>query len=158
LKKASKDNMLREIKMRSAGVVGWFAMVLLALVLAGCGQPQELSDEQVEQLEQRVRDRWLARSAHDFAKAWEYSTPNYRENFPKSLYIHKFSYAVNWELTGVEVLDYDARAAVASVAVRVMSEPAKFTSTASRAVGATPVTINEKWIFMDGEWWYSVNF
>jgi hypothetical protein len=149
--------MLREMKMRSAGVVGWLAMVLLALALVGCEQAQELSEEQVAQLEQRVRDRWLARSAHDFAKAWEYSTPNYRENFPKSLYIHKFSYAVNWELTGVEVLDYDARAAVASVAVRVMSEPAKLTSAASRAVGATPITFREKWMYIDGEWWFSTN-
>ena len=150
--------MLRDIKRRSASVVGWLSVVLLALALVGCGQPQELSEEQAAQLEQRVRERWLARSAHDFAKAWEYTSPNYRKSFPKSLYIHKFSYTVNWELTGIEVVDYDARAAVASVAVRVMSEPAKFTSTASRAVGATPVIINETWIFMDGEWWYSVNF
>ena len=149
--------MLREIKMRSAGVVGWLAAVLLALALVGCERAQELSEEQVAQLEQRVRDRWLARSARDFAKVWEYATPDFRRSFPKNLYIHKFSYAVKWELTGVEVLDYDARAAVASVAVRVMSEPVKFTSTASRAIGATPKTFREKWMYIDGEWWFSTN-
>jgi hypothetical protein len=64
---------------------------------------------------------------------------------------------VDWELTGVEVLNYDAVAAVASVAVRVMSEPTKRTSTASFELGAVPVTFHEKWLFIDGEWWHSAN-
>ncbi len=136
----------------------WLLLVLLALALTGCGQPRELSEEQRAALEQRAQARWLALVDRDFGGVWEYSTPDYRRNFPKHLYIHKFSYAVKWELTGVKVLDYDARAAVASVAVRVMSAPTKFTSTASRAVGAVPVTIREKWIFIDGEWWFSTNY
>jgi hypothetical protein len=74
------------------------------------------------------------------------------------MFVKKFSYAVNRELTGVEVTNYDARAAVASVAVRVMSSPAKLTSAASIAIGAVPVTINERWMFIDGEWWHSANY
>jgi len=42
------------------------------------------------------------------------------------------------------------------VAVRVMSKPTKLTSSASAAFGALPVTIREKWILIDGVWWYSV--
>ena len=150
--------MLRAIDMFFAGFGKWLLLLSVALILTGCEQPRELSDEQRAQLEQRVLERWQARIDHDFGKAWEYSTPDYRSSFPKSLYIHKFSYAVNWELTGIEVLNYDAPAAVASVAVRVMSEPTKLTSAASRAVGAVPVTIHERWIYIDGEWWYSANF
>ena len=60
-------------------------------------------------------------------------------------------------MTAVEVVNYDAAAAVASVAVRVMSRPTKLTSTASRAIGAVPVTINEQWMFIDGKWWHSAN-
>ena len=157
IKKPSKDNMLRKSR-NCIAAPGLCLALLLSVVLTGCGAPQELSPKEISQLEQRVRERWEARSAHDFGKEWEYSTPNYRRSFPKSLYIHKFSYALNWELTGLEVLNYDAGAAVASVAVRVMSEPTKLTSTASRAVGAVPLTIHEKWIRMDGEWWYSANY
>lgn len=136
---------------------GLFLLVLI-MALAGCERSQELSQEQQAKLEQRVQERWLALIDRDFDTVWEYFTPTYRETFPKHLYRHKFSYAVKWELTGVRVVNYDAPAAVASVAVRVMSEPTKFTSTASQAVGAVPVTIDEKWMFIDGEWWFSTNF
>ena len=93
--------------------------------------------------------------AKDFSKAYEFETPNYRGIFSKSLYVNKFSYAVDWELTDVEVVNYDARAAVASVVVRVMSKPTKQTSVASIALGALPMNLTEKWIFVDGEWWHS---
>ena len=118
--------------------------------------PDELSAEQASALEQRVRGRWQTLVARDFGKAWEVSTPNFREVFPKSLYVQKFSYMVDWELTGVEVVNYDADAAVASVAVRVMSKPTKFSSAASKAIGALPATIIEQWILIDDVWWYSV--
>jgi hypothetical protein len=73
------------------------------------------------------------------------------------MYVHNFSYAVEWELTSVEVVDYDAAAAVASVETGVMSRSTKQTSSASRALGGVPVTIHEKWIFTDGQWWHSTN-
>ena len=119
--------------------------------------PAGLSAEQAAALEQRVRERWQTLIDHDWAKTWEFSTPTFRGIFPKSMYVHNFSYAVQWELTSVEVVDYDADAAVASVAAGVMSMPTKQTSSASRALGAVPVTIHEKWIFTDGEWWHSTS-
>jgi hypothetical protein len=134
------------------------AAILILLAIA-CHPVKEdmLSEESLRQLETRVRERWLALEKRDFNAAWEYTTPNYRISFPKSLYSRNFSYAVNWELTGIEVVNYDAVAAVASVAVRVMSEPTKQTSVASRAVGAVPVIFHEQWLKTDGEWWYSAN-
>jgi len=119
--------------------------------------PEGLTADQVAALEQRVRARWSALSARDYTAAYEFSTPVYRSVFPKELYVLQFSYAVERELTGVEVLNYDAAAAVASVTARVMSKPLKQTSTASQAVGSVPVNIHEKWMFIDGEWWYSAD-
>jgi hypothetical protein len=126
-------------------IVGWAAV------------PEGLSAKQVEALELRVAERWQSMIDRDYGRTWEFCTPAYREVFPKALYVHNFSYAVQWELTSVEVVDYDAVAAVASVAVRVMSIPTKQTSSASKAVGAVPVTINERWIFIDQKWWHSAN-
>jgi hypothetical protein len=37
-----------------------------------------------------------------------------------------------------------------------MSRPLKPTSSASAAAGALPAAIKEKWILIDGQWWYSV--
>lgn len=118
--------------------------------------PEGLSEQQVIALEQRVRERWQAVSSSDYEKAWEFSTPVYRSVFPKNLYVLQFSYAVDRQLTGVEVTHYDAAAAVASVTVRVMSKPLKQTSVASVAIGALPVTANEKWVLVGGEWFFSI--
>ena len=137
--------------------VAALAAILLVLVAGGCSDPDELSAQQSSALEQRVRERWHTIIDRDFEKTWEYSTPNYRGVFPKHMYGNNFSYGLEWELTDVEVLHYDGRAAVASVAARVMTKPTKHTSAASRAIGARPVTIREKWILIDGEWWHSVN-
>lgn len=129
--------------------------VLMAVV--ACSQhsvPKTLTSESEAALLKRVTERWQTMEQKDFAKTYEFTTPNYRRVFPKALYINKFSYALDWELTGVEVVNYDARAAVASVAVRVMSKPAKQTRSAA-IFGATPVTIRESWIFVNDLWWHN---
>jgi hypothetical protein len=156
-KKGNKHSMLRSFTSVSPGA-SRLLIVLLALLCGACAAPGELSDAQVAALEQRVRDRWQALSDRDFERAWEFTTPAFRASFPKRLYVRNFSYAVEWELTAVEVVHYDAPAAVASVAVRVMSKPTKQTSTASILVGAIPNNLRERWIFTDGEWWFSANY
>jgi hypothetical protein len=37
-----------------------------------------------------------------------------------------------------------------------MSKPTKQTSAASIALGALPLTLYEKWLIVDGEWWHIV--
>ena len=154
-KKGSKHNMLRkQFKFVSSA----FLALLLGLALAPSAwtaPPEGMTAEQVAALEQRVKERWQALSEANYARAWEFSTPNYRSVFPKELYVLQFSYAVERRLTGVEVLDYDAAAAVASVTARVMSKPLKQTSEASVAIGALPLDSREQWILIEGQWWYS---
>jgi hypothetical protein len=149
--------MLEEIKHKSR----WLAITLLVGFVglsAGCASGPTWDDKQRGVLEQRVRERWHALVARDFEKAWEYCSPAYRARFSKQLYVKKFSYGVKWELTGVEIVNYDGAAAVASVVVRVMSEPTKQTSSASVAIGAIPTTLRERWIFAEGRWWFSANY
>ena len=149
--------MLRNIIQSARGLPLTLLAVILMAVGSGCSGPEELSPEQAAALEQRVRERWQTIIARDFEETWEFETPNYRSAFPKRLYPNNFSYTVEWELTGVDVLNYDARAAVASVGARVMTKPTKPTSAASKAIGALPVTVREKWMLIDGEWWHSAN-
>lgn len=157
LKKSNEDNMLRVMTSPFRATAACLIAGLLCLSMVGCSDPDELSAEQAAALEERVRARWQTIIDRDFEKTWEFATPNYRGIFPKHLYANNFSYGVKWELTGVDVLHYDGRAAVASVAARVMTETTKPTSMASKALGPRPVTIREKWILIDGEWWHSVN-
>ena len=149
--------MLRKIFPRLRPLFG--GVLLMVLVLSGgCASGPKWDDAQRNILEQRVRDRFQALVARDFEKVWEYSTPSYRAIFSKQLYAKKFSYAVELQLTGVEVVNYDSDAAVASVVVRVMSEPIKQTSSASSLIGATPERLREKWVFSQDQWWFSVNY
>jgi hypothetical protein len=147
-------------QLRIKGASSAILAAVLAVSMAGCspsGEPGTGPDPDLDALKIRVEQRWQALSAQDYARVYEFTTPNYRRVFPKALFVRNFSYALNRELTSVEVTNYDARAAVASVAVRVMSSPTKQTSTASIAVGAVPMIINEHWLFIDGQWWHSAN-
>jgi len=140
------------------------SFLCLLLALSGCSQdggdsPAEVTANLTRPLEEalveRVKGKWRAMEVQDYSAVYEYTTPNYRRVFSKSMYLNKFGYDVHWELTGVDVLYYDARAAVASVAVRVMSESTKQTTLASN-IGPMADTVHEKWYYIDGEWWNSV--
>lgn len=141
---------------KSCFLAAKLSVFALLLSLAACSDaaPGELTDKQKARLVERVEQRWEAQSAKDWEKAWEFTTPNYRSVFPKELYRNNFSFDVDWELTGVDVLNYDAQAAVASVAARVMSSPSRHRQSASK-LGTIPTTIREKWLLINGEWWYS---
>ncbi len=128
------------------------------LFLSACASGPRWTDAQQAALEERARQRWATLEARDFAATWEFNSPAYRAVFPRELYVQRFSYAVEWELTEIEVLNYDRHAAVASVVARVMSKPTKQTSSASVAIGATASIISERWIYADGEWWFSANY
>jgi hypothetical protein len=39
-----------------------------------------------------------------------------------------------------------------------MSKPTKQTSSASVAIGAIPTNLRERWIFAEGQWWFSANY
>lgn len=111
-----------------------------------------LTEKQQASLVKRVTEKWRAMERRDFAATYEYTTPSYRKVFSRRMYLNRFAYDIRWELTGVEILNYDSEAAVASVAVRVMSGPAKQTTPAS-GFGNIANTVMEKWFFIDGEWW-----
>ncbi|GAB3281303.1 hypothetical protein [Parahaliea aestuarii] len=135
-------------------------MVFVAMLLGACSalspQPRTLSPEQMAQLEERVRGRWQTIIDRDFEATYDYASPAYRASFPKQLFVKQFSYTVEWQLTGLEIVHYDAGAAVASVAVRVMSKPTKQTLVSAK-FGALPSTFREQWLLVDGQWWYSAN-
>lgn len=125
--------------------------------MVGCTSSSRISEEGQGLLLERAEARWLALVDRDWATAYEYTSPAYRGVISQSMYQRKFSYMVEWELTSVDFVNYDARAAVASVAIGVMSRPVKQTSAASVAIGTVPTRIVEQWILVDGEWWYSAN-
>ena len=111
-----------------------------------------LTEEQKASLVNRVEEKWRAMEQRDFDTVYEYTTPNYRKIFSKSMFLNKFGPGMRWELTGIDVLNYDADAAVASVGAGVMTQSTINTSLASES-GLVSDTVNEQWFLIDGEWW-----
>ncbi|WOJ96522.1 hypothetical protein R0137_14910 [Congregibacter brevis] len=139
------------------GALERLGVLILLVLLSGCVGLQKMTDESQARLLERAEARRIALEDRDWSTAYEYTSPAYKEIFSREMYERKFSYMVEWELTSVDFVNYDARAAVASVAIGVMSRPVKQTSAASVAIGAVPTKVVEQWILLDGEWWYSAN-
>ena len=127
---------------------------LIFMILAACSTSKELSESKERQLIQRVSDRWECLERNDYACAYKFLSPAYREVFTPEMYRGRYFSELERVLTGVKVVAYDRNAAVASVMVGVMSSSSTDASSASRAFSVTPSTLSESWIQVRGEWWY----
>ena len=127
---------------------------LILGIMAGCSAPGELTESENNVLIQRVSERWRCLERNDYACAYQYLSPSYREVFSYEMYRSRYFSNLERVLTGVKVVAYDRNAAVASVLVGVMSRSATDASSASRAISVTPSTLTEDWIWYRGEWWF----
>jgi len=132
----------------------FIAYILSLLMLLGCATQAVLTQEVQDKLVERIERRWEFYAVRDYEGAWDFSTPEYRRIFPRESYYKNFHGLLEFELTGVRLLAYDASAAVASVAVRVMISPRPGAPAASLALGKTPTTIDERWKLVGGNWYY----
>jgi hypothetical protein len=133
------------------------ALAISALIAVGCATTDQLSEADEARLLERVEARWAAMEERDWASVWALYSPAYRAAFPEHIHRQQYFSTMRWELTGTKLLNYDSRAAVASVSVRIMNEPLKPTSAASAALGAVPIDRVERWVFREGDWWFSVS-
>ena len=134
----------------------FIAYVLTLLILFGCAGQAVLTQELQYKLVERIERRWEFYAVRDYTGTWDFSTPEYRRIFPRESYYKNFHGLLEMELTGVQLLAYDADAAVASVAVRVMISPRPGAPAASLAFGKRPSTIDERWKLV-GDTWYFVD-
>ena len=129
----------------------------ILLVMVACSAPSELRGSEEVVLIQRVSDRWRCLERNDYACAYQFLSPAYREVFSVEMYRNRYLLNADRVLTGVKVVAYDRGAAVASVRVGVMSGPLIGTPSASRGVAVTPMSSNEAWLREEGKWWYHEN-
>ncbi|MEO1079810.1 MAG: hypothetical protein AAFY29_09660 [Pseudomonadota bacterium] len=138
------------------GLRGCAFVVLASTVGSSASADSDIPRKQEAQLVDRVEARWEALGNSDYVATYDFQSPSYRAVFTQEMYASQFSSTLERRLTSVEILNYDAAAAVASVAVGVMSRPVKQTSAASAAIQAKPVIVVEQWILRNNEWWFSV--
>lgn len=122
------------------------AAIAVVLALMGC-QPQA-----EESIEERVLARWNYMIEREFAQAWEYYTPGYRQTMPRDQFEDDMKRRpIRWyeaELNSVECQENRCSVTV-DITYRAVSAP----HGQSRMRLTRP--LSETWVRMDDQWWYS---
>jgi hypothetical protein len=120
---------------------------LAALVAAGCASTDRPSSKPPEEVVlERAQARWNALLKRDWAAAYQYVTPAYREVVSVDRYGNQFSGPLQWENAKAKSAQCEEQRCTVAVEVsyRIM-----LTGHRDR-VSAT--NFDEVWVFEDGQW------
>lgn len=137
----------------SRGIVGLAGIAVLA-TMAGCGTLPNLG-MQAKTPEQQVAARSAARSKalmkHDYHVVYGFMTPGYRKTFGFSQYAD--AHTAHIDLKKVKVVKVTCADADSC---KVLSQWTYVANVGPKGVNVGEVTsvIPEKWIKVDGQWWY----
>lgn len=121
--------------------------LLAVLFLAACQPASEPDPAHV-----RAQARWDHLIAGEYAKAWEYFTPGYRETSPVEQYVASIQQRpVKWE--EAEVLSSECEDSRCDVVVEIGYSVPGARAGLDTVQPSRPV--RETWIFSDGQWWHT---
>lgn len=122
-------------------------IVALALGLVACQPASE-----PEPADERAKARWEHLIAGDYAKAWEYFTPGYRETAPVQQYVASIQRRpVQWQKA--EVVSSSCEDVRCEVVVNVTYSLPRASAGLDTVKPTRPV--RETWILSEGSWWYT---
>lgn len=125
-------------------------VVATAALLAGCaGFSQKTPEEQVRA---RAEAHQQARLENDYAKAYEFLSPGYRETHSFKAYMRSMGGAVKREGYSVKGVECDDKVCTVAVELsyRYGGLPA---GKMGKSAPTMQRTLQEKWLHADGEWW-----
>ncbi|MGE3297439.1 MAG: hypothetical protein AB7I68_08785 [Porticoccaceae bacterium] len=127
--------------------------LLSMLIAAGCAAPASRVAEAdlPTVLAERAEARWAGLIEGDFAKAYSFETPAYREITPLRLYASRFGAQLRWN--AVEVIEVVPDEAGATALVRLMVFYTAMDAVGGVIEGQRPV--EEHWIRTGGDWWHT---
>lgn len=126
------------------------AVLAGVLLLAAC-QPGEDASSQPQTVEERAQARWDLLVERDFAGAFEYYTPGFRETSSAEGFATLLSQRpVRWTSASVVAssCDGDRCRVLVDVSYKVPSAPNGLSSVSPTS------EVTETWIRTRGEWWY----
>lgn len=125
--------------------------VLAAILLAACADNRPAEEIVAE----RAQARWDALVARDFAAAYEYYTPGYRETTTAEAFSAEMSIrSVKWTAAEVFGIECEADAPRCEVRTRLKySAPGAIPGVGSIESSSG---VRETWIQIGRKWWYSV--
>jgi hypothetical protein len=127
------------------------AAVLAALLLSACASlPGADSGAPEEQVAKRCEQRWAALVKRDFAAAYAYNQPAYRDAITLDAYQNSFGAAAQWKTAKVIKVTCEADRCKVKTRLTVTNHIPLF---ANRIPEITS-DIDEVWIRDQGQWWY----
>ena len=124
-----------------------FCAATVALLVAACQPAAEPDPAHV-----RAQARWESLIAGEYARAWEYFTPGYRETAPVEQYVASIQRRpVQWE--AAEVLSSECEESRCEVVIDITYSIPR--AKAGLETVQPTRAIRETWIFSDGEWWFT---
>ncbi len=141
--------------MRQLFKAGLAGIALLAL--AACQPAEQAAQDEAQTLEERAQARWNLMAEGDFAQAWEYYTPGFRQRVERDIYVSDMrTRPVTWlggQVLGSEC-EQDDRCLV-TVEVSYRADVPGMRQARSQMELTRP--IEDEWIRLDGQWWYVQN-
>lgn len=130
--------------------------LLSMLFSAGCAAPgSQVAGAESRDLRavltERAEARWAGLIDGDFAKAYSFETPAYREITPLRLYSSRFGSQLRWN--AVKVIEVMPDQAGETALVRLMVFYTGMDAVGGVIEGQRPV--DEHWINTGGDWWHT---
>ena len=125
-------------------------MLFVVSLLSACGS----SEESEQSLEDRVLARWSHLVERDFAAAWEYASPGFRQANPVDDFTRDMARRpLRW--LDAAWIEKNCEEDVCQVTVDVTYQPVGAPGAQSRMTLTR--TLQERWIRLDGSWWFVSN-
>lgn len=131
----------------TAGLTCKITATVLSIALVGCGALLHRTPE--DAVKHRANQRWQAMLVKDFKKAYGYFSPFKRGITSEAAYLREIGDGNAWLAAEVISVTCEPQTCKSRVRLEVASPmPSKF--------GDKITThIDEDWVLVDGEWWYS---
>lgn len=121
-----------------------------ALVLAACSDPR--APEEI--VAERAQSRWDALVERDFEAAWRFYTPGYREQLAAPDFAREMARRpITWDKASVRKTECNGQEKRCDVHSIVEYRVPAQVPGVGKLEGRTGV--DEIWLQIDGEWWYS---
>lgn len=142
------------VRVNSGRHAAIFLAALLITVSVGCSVPAaKKAEPRTAQaaLTERAEARWAALIQADFARAYEFESPAYRDVHTLRMFVSQFGGAVGWSAAKVLEITPDASGEAAKVKVLISYQ--MMDAVGGVMDGQRPV--DERWVRTGGEWWHT---
>jgi len=121
-------------------------LVILVSCLAAC------TESEPQPIDERAEARWNYLIEQKFEEAWEYYSPGFRQTTPKIDFARDMvRRPIRW--LDASVVGWECEEEVCEVRLSVSYQPVGAPNEISRMRMSR--VIEERWILVDGQWWYA---